>query len=101
HERQRIFLVRPAAATAPDGDRKLTAREYRNPLSFGEPLASERGVLLSDLAGLTLERVAQELDPVTVGAGNLRSSLKRGLGCRNQPVLGVGEHIRAGLRRFI
>jgi hypothetical protein len=65
-ERQRVFLVRAAAAIAAHGDREFAAGEDRDALALRAGLKRQPGVIGGNIAGLAFE-VGAEIDRLVTG----------------------------------
>ncbi len=100
-ERQRIFLVRAAAALAPQRDGEFAARKDGDAPALGGVVAGEPGMFGGDLARFALQAVAEHHAFVAGVAGAGLGGGKRVGRPRDDPVVGPGESRVARLRRFV
>src|SRR5579885_3789780 len=100
-ERERIFLIGPAAALATNGDGQLTARQDHRALGLCAQLASKRGMRLRYLTCLTFDAIAERQTFKTrCGDRGFRSAQRIAWPCRDDEST-AGKNRVAGFRRLV
>ncbi len=103
-QRQQELDVAPAAPWSPDRDRRLAAGQEN--ARWGERLAPpcrlqrNAGQDLSDVPGLTLDGIAEDMRGKAALGRHLGHSLESNLGLSNHPNIGLREALVPGLDRL-